>query len=322
MNLPVSSTPGLLSPAPFDLAQTLDCGQAFRWIQLPSQEGLSLWEGVAFGSILRLAQQGRQVWFFCTRDQFDTLWRPYFDLDQDYETKRQALSDMSPALREAAAFAPGIRILRQDPWEALCSFIISQNNHIPRIKGIIARLCQLLGDPISGETSMSSPASLPSGISGENASLLHPRDMTAQALGLGYAFPRAEALAACSLEDLAPLRAGFRAKYLLDAARKVVSGQVDLDRIARSPAEWGRQELQKIFGVGPKVAECVLLYGFHKTECFPMDVWMKRAMATLLPGRSPQEFGENAGLAQQYLFHYSRLHPELFSSASPRKKSN
>ena len=322
MNLPVSSTPGLLSPAPFDLAQTLDCGQAFRWIQLPSQEGLSLWEGVAFGSVLRLAQQGRQVWFFCTRDQFDTLWRPYFDLDQDYETKRQALSDMSPALREAAAFAPGIRILRQDPWEALCSFIISQNNHISRIKGIIARLCQLLGDPISGETSMSAPAGLPSGISGENTSLLHPRDMTTQALGLGYAFPRAEALAACSLEDLAPLRAGFRAKYLLDAARKVVSGQVDLDQIARSPAEWGRQELQKIFGVGPKVAECVLLYGFHKTECFPMDVWMKRAMATLLPGRSPQEFGENAGLAQQYLFHYSRLHPELFSSASPRKKSN
>lgn len=322
MNLPVSSTPGLLSPAPFDLAQTLDCGQAFRWIQLPSQEGLSLWEGVAFGSVLRLAQQGRQVWFFCTRDQFDTLWRPYFDLDQDYETKRQALSDMSPALREAAAFAPGIRILRQDPWEALCSFIISQNNHIPRIKGIIARLCQLLGDPISGETSMLAPAGLPSRISGENTSLLHPRDMTAQALGLDYAFPRAEALAACSLEDLAPLRAGFRAKYLLDAARKVVSGQVDLDRIARSPAEWGRQELQKIFGVGPKVAECVLLYGFHKTECFPMDVWMKRAMATLLPGRSPQEFGENAGLAQQYLFHYSRLHPELFSSASPRKKSN
>lgn len=356
MNLPVSSTPGLLSPAPFDLAQTLDCGQAFRWIQLPSQEGLSLWEGVAFGSVLRLAQQGRQVWFFCTRDQFDTLWRPYFDLDQDYETKRQALSDMSPALREAAAFAPGIRILRQDPWEALCSFIISQNNHIPRIKGIIARLCQLLGDPISGETNMSAPAGLPWEISGENTSLLHPRDitaqapeahpagpvtagsqpwvpgknspplhprdMTAQALGLGYAFPRAEALAACSLEDLAPLRAGFRAKYLLDAARKVVSGQVDLDRIARSPAEWGRQELQKIFGVGPKVAECVLLYGFHKTECFPMDVWMKRAMATLLPGRNPQEFGENAGLAQQYLFHYSRLHPELFSSASPRKKSN
>lgn len=322
MNLPVSSTPGLLSPAPFDLAQTLDCGQAFRWIQLPSQEGLSLWEGVAFGSVLRLAQQGRQVWFFCTREQFDTLWRPYFDLDQDYETKRQALSDMSPALREAAAFAPGIRILRQDPWEALCSFIISQNNHIPRIKGIIARLCQLLGNPISGETSMSSPAGLPSEIPGENTSLLHPRDMTAQALGLDYAFPRAEALAACSLEDLAPLRAGFRAKYLLDAARKVVSGQVDLDQIACSPAEWGRQELQKIFGVGPKVAECVLLYGFHKTECFPMDVWMKRAMATLLPGRSPQEFGENAGLAQQYLFHYSRLHPELFSSASPRKKSN
>ena len=99
---------------------------------------------------------------------------------------------------------------------------------------------------------------------------------------------------------------------MLDAARKVVSGEVDLEKVAASPVEEGRQELQKIFGVGPKVAECALLYGFHKTQCFPLDVWMKRAMATLLPGRSPQEFGENAGLAQQYLFHYSRLHPELF----------
>lgn len=273
-------TAGQPSPVSFDLAQTLDCGQAFRWVELSREGEHSLWEGAAFGKVLRLEQRGDRVWFLCSQEDLETTWREYFDLDADYEQKRAQLSSMSPALEEAAAFAPGIRILRQEPWEALCSFIISQNNHIPRIKGIIHRLCSSFGEPIPGTE--------------------------------WHAFPTAQGLASRTLEDLAPLRAGFRAKYLLDAARKVASGQVDLDLVSRAPVEVGRQELQKIFGVGPKVAECALLYGFHKTTCFPMDVWMKRAMATLLPGRSPQEFGENAGLAQQYLFHYSRLHPELF----------
>ena len=275
----------LLCPVSFDLAQTLDCGQAFRWRPAPLWEKapggpLALWEGAAFGKVLRLGQQGGQVWFFCSQREFDALWRGYFDLDADYEAKRRALSALSPALAEAAAFAPGIRLLRQEPWEALCSFIISQNNHIPRIKGIIHRLCQAFGEPI-GETGW-------------------------------HTFPTPRRLSACTLEDLAPLRAGFRAKYLLDAAQKVSSGEVDLAQVAQAPLEEGRRQLQKIAGVGPKVAECALLYGFHRTECFPLDVWMKRAMAALLPGRSPEDFGEDAGLAQQYLFHYSRMHPELF----------
>lgn len=274
------------SPVPFDLAQTLDCGQAFRWVERSPGE----WESAAFGKFLRLSQQGEGVLFHCSPKDYEETWRPYFDLDADYAAKRASLSQMGPALREAAAFAPGIRILRQEPWEALCSFIISQNNHIPRIKGIIERLCQLLGEPIPGT---------------------------------GWqAFPTPQRLASCSFEDLAPLRAGFRAKYLLDAAQKVASGAVDLEQVAASPVEYGRAELQKIFGVGPKVAECALLYGFHKTECFPLDVWMKRAMATLLPGRRPEEFGENAGLAQQYLFHYSRLHPELFVEKAAHLPAN
>ena len=280
---------GVASPGFFDLAQTLDCGQAFRWKELAPQGEMILWEGAAFGKVLRLGQQGKKVWFFCPEEEFEQVWRPYFDLDEDYEKKRRALSRMSPALQEAAAFAPGIRILRQEPWEALCSFIISQNNHIPRIKGIIQRLCGLLGKPIPGTE--------------------------------WYDFPTPEVMASCQVEDLAPLRAGFRAKYLVDAARKVASGEVDLQKVANSPVDVGREELRKIFGVGPKVAECALLYGFHKTECFPMDVWMKRAMATLLPGKRPEDFGQNAGLAQQYLFHYSRLHPELFAEKRELKST-
>lgn len=271
-------------PALFDPTQTLTCGQAFRWQEVLNEDGLPLWEGAAMGKVLRLRKtqttQGDVISFFCSQEEFETIWGPYFDLETDYRAKRAALSSIDPILETAAGFAPGIRILRQEPWEALCSFIISQNNNIPRIQGIIGRLCRLLGEPIPGS-------------------------------GL-FTFPDPERLAACSVEELSPLRAGFRAKYLIDAAKRVASGEIDLTKIARSPVTFGRSELQKILGVGPKVAECALLYGFHKTECFPMDVWMKRAMAVLLPGHAPEEFGENAGLAQQYLFHYSRMHPELF----------
>ena len=282
---------GIRAPYPFDAAETLDCGQAFRWVALPGEAGASLWEGVAFGKVLRVEQRGQQVWLDCSPGGLRTYLAGLLRFGRGLRPPSgRPLAAMSPALAEAAAFAPGIRILRQEPWEALCSFILSQNNHIPRIKGIIERLCQRLGAEIPGTA--------------------------------WHAFPTAERLAACSLEDLAPLRAGFRAKYLLDAARKVASGQVDLARVAAAPVEEGRRELQTIFGVGPKVAECALLYGFHKTECFPLDVWMKRAMATLLPGRRPEEFGENAGLAQQYLFHYSRMHPELFAEKTAHPPAN
>ncbi len=265
-------------PALFGLPETLDCGQAFRWQPVPGEE--NTWRGAAGARALTLRQEGGCNIFLCGQEEFDGFWRGYFDLDTDYEEKRAALSAMSPVLKEAIAFAPGIRLLRQDPWEALCSFLLSQNNHIRRIRGIIERLCEGWGEKIPGT-------------------------------GL-HAFPAPEALVQETPESLAPLRAGYRARHLIDCARKVHSGQVDLSCIAQAPLEEARAQLQKISGVGPKVAECALLYGFHRTRCFPLDVWMKRAMHTLLPGFSPEDFGENAGLAQQYIFHYSRLHPELF----------
>lgn len=265
-------------PACFHLAETLDCGQAFRWRRLPGDP--EVWEGAAFGRVLRLRQLGGQLELSCTAEEFKRVWRGYFDLDEDYAAIRAGLAQLSPALRQAVAYAPGIRILRQEPWEALCTFILSQNNNIARIKGIVERFCGLFGSAIPGE-------------------------------GL-RAFPGAETVAGLSLEDLGELRAGYRARYVLDAARKVADGWIDLKRIAEEPVEYGREELRKIHGVGPKVAECALLYGFHKTECFPMDVWMKRAMERLLPGMGPGDLGPYAGIGQQYIFHYSRMHPELF----------
>lgn len=269
---------GVRIPAAFDLAQTLDCGQAFRWRQKDNDPGV--WCGEAHGRRLTLRKVGDELELDCTQEDMDSVWRDYFDLDEDYARIRQELSGLSPVLAEAADFAPGIRILRQEPWEALCSFVLSQNNNISRIKGLVDNFCCMFGEPISGTDA--------------------------------YAFPAPQAVASLSLEDLAPLRSGYRAPYILDAAQKVADGRIDLALVASEPAEFGREELRKIKGVGPKVAECALLYGFHKTECFPMDVWMKRAMAQLLPGMVPGDFGPNAGLAQQYIFHYSRMHPELF----------
>ena len=175
----------------------------------------------------------------------------------------------------------GIRILNQQPWETLCSFIISQNNNIPRIKGIIERLCGNFGNKICDFNEY-------------------------------YSFPSAETISKLNDNELSILRAGFRTKYIIDAAKKVAEREVDLESLENIDIEEARKELMKIHGVGPKVADCTLLYGIHRFEAFPMDVWMKRAMKKLYPGLDSSVFGKFAGVAQQYIFHYSRMHPEMF----------
>lgn len=254
----------------FDLEQTLECGQCFRWDKQPDGS----YTGVAFGHILNISEKNiPQVY----EDEF---WRHYFDLSLDYAKIRADLSAEDETLAQAAKFAPGMRILNQEPWEALCSFIISQNNNIPRIRGIVKRLCGQFGEPV----------------------------------GDGFfTFPSAERLAALRAEELSEIRCGFRAKYIVDAAQKVVAGQVDLEKLKTAELSDAREQLMSIHGVGPKVADCTLLYGLHRLEAFPMDVWMKRAMRTLFPGRGPEAFGCYAGIAQQYIFHYSRCNPALFA---------
>lgn len=269
----------------FSLRDTLDCGQCFRFDEQPDGS----FAGFAGDKFLRVWQpeETSLLFYDTTPKVFETVWRRYFDLDFDYPGVKAALSKLHPALCDACAFAPGIRILNQDPWEALCTFILSQNNNIKRIKGIVARLCEAFGEPLPGG---------------------------------GRAFPRPEALSNLCKEDLAPLRCGFRDAYLLDAAQKVSSGEVSLQTLTDAPLEEARARLQAIRGVGPKVAECALLYGLHRLSAFPMDVWMKRAMETLFPGVSVSDFGEYAGVAQQYIFHYSRLHPGLFPEKTEQKK--
>lgn len=260
-----------------DLEETLDCGQAFRWVRNPDNS----FTGVAYRKAVTVSMDENSLKISgATAEDFKNIWENYFDLTLDYDTIRESVGKIHPVLKEASVYASGIRILQQEPWEALCTFIISQNNNIKRIKGIVERLCTTFGEKIQGT------------------------DL--------YTFPTCYTLAKLTPDDLAPLRAGFRNKYIIDAAHKVASGEVVLEKCRTLPYDDARAELCKIKGVGIKVADCTLLFGFHRIEAFPVDVWMKRAMEKLFPNMTPEDFGEYAGIAQQYIFHYSRMHPELF----------
>lgn len=252
----------------FDLAQTLDCGQAFRW--KPDENGV--WSGIAKSRFIELKEQnGDIVISGASKSDFEEFWFDYFDLGRDYSAVINQFSE-NKTLYAAANASSGIRILRQEPFEALCSFIISQNNNIPRIKGIIDRLCENFGER----------------------------------KGVAYAFPDAETLARLTETDLAPIRSGFRAKYIIDAARKVAGGEIDLESLKRLDYEAAREILLKIKGVGPKVADCVLLYGCGHIEAFPKDVWIKRALEEYFGGEIPACTKGAAGIAQQYIFYYIR----------------
>ena len=259
----------------FSLEQTLDCGQCFRF----SKKADGGWHGVAGNRPLTLRQSPDGLLFEnISKEEFEGFWRTYFDLDRNYAAICKEYTANSQ-LCECIGYASGIRVLRQDAWEALISFIISQNNNVPRIKGIIDRLCCAFGEPIGNAEG-------------------------------DYSFPASPILTSLSKEDLAVLRCGWRDAYILDAARQVSSGAVDLAAVSKMPIEQARRELQRIQGVGPKVAECVLLYGMGRMEAFPLDVWMKRAMKVLFPGCTPEDFGKYAGVAQQYIFHYCRCHAD------------
>ena len=254
---------------PLDLSLTLDCGQCFRWTENPDGS----WHGVVGSKKVNAVCQGDELIIMGDVSENDReMWSAYFDLKRDYSL----LCDRFCAdkwLKKAVSAYPGIRVLHQEPWETLCSFIISQNNNIPRIKGIIGRLCCSFGDD----------------------------------LGDGdFTFPSAETIAQKGAEDLTVLRAGFRVKYILDAAKKVAGGEIDLAQIENDDIDKARLELQKISGVGPKVAECALLYGFGRIDAFPVDVWVRRIMEELYPEGLPECVKGVEGIAQQYLFHWRR----------------
>lgn len=270
-NTPAVKISGVM---PFSVEKTFDCGQCFSFDPVSADS----FTGTAFGKTVTFTQESADSFTIigATAEDFDKLWRDYLDLDTDYEAANIAIIEAVPTkyrdfMAQTVECGRGIRLLRQDKWEALVSFIVSQNNNIPRIKKILRALCEKCG--VDGN------------------------------------FPTPEALLALGEEGLFALRTGFRAKYIYDAALKVSSGEIDLDETDACDYDKAAEMLCRIKGVGPKVSACVLLFGFHKTEAFPVDVWMRKSLERHFPdGIDVKAFGKNAGLAQQYLFYYERWH--------------
>jgi len=281
----------------FSVEKTFDCGQAFRF-DPPSDEdinrlapdlagsGLTVFAGVAAGKYVMFAQDelvpDEVTIINADENDVRSIWLHYLALDEDYDAIDYSIETALPredyrnVMKRAISYGKGIRILRQNPWEAIISFIISQNNNIPRIKKIISAMCQKYGT----ETD----------IPGK------------------YAFPTAESLLNAGTAGLSELKTGFRAKYIIDAAERISSGDISIAEITEcGDFDKCLAELKRINGVGPKVGSCALLFGFGKTEAFPVDVWIKKSLALHFPdGIDVTAFGKYAGIAQQYLFYYER----------------
>lgn len=272
----------LMNTADFNLEHIFECGQCFRFNKVADNTYL----GVAFGRALKISQEGSTVTLYDTteRDFYD-IWFDFFDFSRDYGKIKAELSNDS-VLREAIKYGEGIRILKQDLWETIISFIISASNNIPRIKGIIERFCENFGEKI------------------------HYMGSTY------YSFPTPQVTASLSKEDLSVIRAGFRDKYIIDAANKINSGELSLEYIKSLPAPEAKQALMTINGIGSKVSNCILLFGLNRTDAFPIDVWIKRIMEycyfddeqsiDTISRFAKEKFSDIGGYAQQYLFFWAR----------------
>ena len=286
-----------------DLTDTLECGQAFRYERLVSESDYVEYMTVVGRLIIRVGQRkrGELIFYAISDDEFESVVRPYFALDTDFEAIADDVVSRTDSewLKSAAAEARGIAILAQEPWEALFSFIISQNNNIPRIRKIIRAISAEYGENLAVARGLKKCPLADSDIT--------PCEEKCHSCGICYSFPRADEVCARP-EGLLPSHPGFRYKYLLDAAERVVSGECDLDAIrAAASYETTLAELKKILGVGDKVASCTALFGFSNLEAFPIDVWMKRAIDVYFGGDlDPKTLGKYAGVAQQYIFHKIR----------------
>lgn len=270
--------------ANYDLAATLNSGQAFRW---HFEDGF--WAGVIGTHWVRL-QGGEHLLTAETLEPVaDWRWlRDYLQFDFDLEAVLSTFPDDEP-MRAAVAACRGLRLLRQDPWECLASFILSSTKQIVQIRQIVSLLCERFGDPLATEPG-------------------HPK---------AFAFPRPEQLAAATESELRACKMGFRAPYLLATAARIAAGKTDLNPLRELPLENARLELMQLPGVGRKIADCVLLFAYGFPTAFPVDVWVMKALrrfyfpkrrvsAKRLVRFSETHFGPNAGYAQQYLFHYIR----------------
>ncbi|WP_304406556.1 DNA-3-methyladenine glycosylase [uncultured Clostridium sp.] len=280
----------------FNIKQILECGQCFRWERITDTNYIV----VAYRRVIEIIQEGSTVTILNTNiNDFNEIWKDYFDLNVNYEEVKVELSK-DELLKKSVEFGYGIRILNQDPFEILISFIISARNSIPSIMKTIKKISERWGDKIE-----------------YNGNIY-------------YAFPTPNQLKDVTLEEIKETGASFRSKYIVDTISKVNAvieaksngtldeelKQFDLDYIKSLPVDECHKALQNFMGVGAKVADCIMLFSMGKHSAFPVDVWIKRAMIHfyLAPDVSlnkirvfgREKFGELAGLAQQYLFYYAR----------------
>lgn len=268
----------------FNLKHIFECGQCFRWIK----EDDNCYIGVAFNKIVKIEQKGDEVTFYNTTIvDFENIWRDYFDLNRDYSAIKKSLAKIDDDLKNAIKFGDGIRILNQDVFEMIITFIISANNRIPMIMRAVEGLSQKYGEHIG---------------------TFEGKDY--------YSFPKPEKLADAEVSELRVSGVGFRDKYISQAAKYISENMHLLNDLKSMEYKDAIKELQKLPGVGPKVADCISLFSLEKSMAFPVDTWVKKVMEHFyLPTDSTFKkikeyadnvYGEYAGFAQQYLFYYAR----------------
>ncbi|MEE0271810.1 MAG: DNA-3-methyladenine glycosylase [Coprococcus eutactus] len=269
----------------FTLSQILECGQCFHFDKLDEE----VYEVVAFGRAVKMEQTDKVLRIYgSSMEDYEGIWKLYLDMDNDYGLIKQSVIKADGALKTAVDEKSGIRILNQDFFETLISFIVSQNKSIPQIKQCVKKISHRFGDEVIG-------------YNGEAF----------------YVFPDVQRLHDATEEELRECKVGFRAPYIKNATEAVYSGAVTKEKLDELDIAQARELLMTIKGVGEKVANCVLLFGLGRREAFPVDVWMKRIMEQMyfdgkdtkkqdIEAFAVNKFGDLGGYAQQYLFDYAR----------------
>lgn len=256
----------------FNIAKICESGQCFR--MTPRDEHTYI--VIAGGRYLEVEQRGKECTFSCDEREFEDFWSAYFDLDTDYSVYLSRIDPKDSYLTDAARFGSGIRILRQDLWEMIVSFLISQQNNIVRIRRCIGNICECYGKP---------------GVNFRGEEF--------------FAFPEPEAFAGLSDDALKECNLGYRSKYVVRTARSVAEGETDLERICGMNRAQAKEELLKLYGVGEKVADCICLFGLHHTQAFPIDTHIRQALEKHYKRGFPKRrYQGYEGVMQQYIFYW------------------
>ena len=256
----------------FNIEQICRSGQCFRMEAVDHGR----YRVIAGNRYLEIFQRGEICEFYCDDRTFENFWSDYFDLGRDYGECIDKINPRDTYLADAAEFGSGIRILHQDLWEMIVTFLISQQNNIVRIRRCVQNICEAYGKECVTDDGISY-----------------------------YAFPEPEVLAQLGEDDLKACNLGYRSKYVVRTARDVVFGNVNLDKIRSMSYKKAKAELLKLFGVGDKVADCICLFALHHLEAFPRDTHMNQVMEKHYKRGFPnRRYKGMQGIMQQYIFHY------------------